>query len=238
MKKQFSLITLLALIFALNLSAQTIRPSGNIISENFDKKGFVGIDISTDFKAIVTKADQFSVRIESDDNLMPHILVEKRGGVLVVKHAGNLNIQGKEILVAHISMPNLESVRGSSDAIIELTNKFKIKHLLVELSSDSVLKGEIDVENLEAKLSGDSYLTFWGTANKVEAQLRGDSVIKNYDFVINQLDLDLRGDSVAELTIEDQMKVNLNGDSEMRYKGSPNIVQQSVRGDSEIYRVN
>jgi len=182
MKKQFHLIGLFTLLFAITISAQTIRPSGNIVTENFDLKGFEGIDISTDFKAIVTKGNQALVRIECDDNLLPHILVENKGGVLHIRHKDGLSVQGKETLIAHITMPHLKSINGSSDAVVELTNKFQSQNMSIDLRGDSVLKGELEIGTLTVKLRGDSYLTVWGVADKLDADLRGDSEIKNYAY--------------------------------------------------------
>ncbi len=238
MKKHFHLIALFTFLFAFTVSAQTIQPSGNIISKDYDHVGFDGLNISTDFNAVVTKGDKISVRIECDDNLVPYILVENKGGVLHVRHQNSMGIRGKETLIAHITMPQLNSVNGSADAIIELKNNFDSQNMTIDLSGDSVMKGEISVGNLNVKLRGDSYLKVRGTANNVNARLRGDSEIKYFDFIVKDLNLDLDGDSIAELTVENSMSIELDGDSEMRYKGSPKIIRQSIRGDSDVTKLN
>lgn len=227
--------------FALSLQSfaqQTINPSGNVISKDYSVSSFDGVEISTDFHAFITFGNETAVRIEADDNMHEHLTVAVSEGHLTVRHKSGMNIRGKETLIAHITVPSLDYIQGSADAVIVLKNELKADELKVELRGDSTLDGDIVAGNMHVDLRGDSYLTISGRANKLEAHLRGDSEIKDFDFTVGELDLDLAGDSIAELTVENHMDVNINGDSEMRYKGNPKTGRQIVRGDSELHKVN
>ena len=235
MKKQVLFIALLTFAMAFQAIAQIIvKPSGNITKENHEVGSFTGLDVSTDFKAFITFSNKTSVQIESDDNMHQHIKVEVEGNTLVIRQKGPINVKGRETLVAHISVPSLKYIKASGDAIVKLENKLTADELRVSLSGDSKLDGELAVGEMEAEVRGDSYLTLSGTANMLDARVRGDSHLKSFDFKVGSLKLNLSGDSIAKLTINESMDVDISGDSVMKYKGSPKVEHQRVRGDSEL----
>ena len=239
MKKQVLLITLFTIAFAIQSYAQiTVRPSGKITTEAHKVGEFTGLEISTDFQAFITFSDQTSVRIESDDNMHEHIKVAVEGSTLVIRQKGPINVRGRETLIAHISVPSLKLIDASGDAIVKLENKLTTDELSVSLSGDSKLDGELAVGNMSANIRGDSYLTISGSADKLDARVRGDSHLKSFDFKVAALKLNLSGDSIAKLTVTESMDVDISGDSVMKYKGSPKVEHQRVRGDSELAKVD
>lgn len=239
MKKQVLFITLLSLAMAIQSIAQmVVRPSGNVTKENHDVGSFTGLDVSTDFKAFITFSNTTSVQIESDDNMHKHIKVAVEGNTLVIRQKGPINVKGRETLIAHISVPSLKMIKASGDAVVKLENKLKTDVLSVSLSGDSKLDGELAVGEMTAEIRGDSYLTLSGTANLLDARVRGDSHLKSFDFEVGSLKLNLSGDSIAKLTIKESMDVDISGDSVMKYKGSPKVEHQRVRGDSELAKVD
>ena len=121
---------------------------------------------------------------------------------------------------------------------MKLENKLTTDELSVDLSGDSKLDGELAVGKMSVDVRGDSYLTIKGTANILDAKVRGDSQLKSFDFEVGTLKLHLSGDSVAKLTIKESMDVDISGDSVMKYKGSPKVEHQRVRGDSELAKVD
>lgn len=234
MLRQLFFINLFLLASLSTFAQKVIKPSGNITTESHNLSGFTGIDISTDFKAIVTFANETSVRIEADDNMHPHLEIEVTGNTLSVRHSRGLNIRGKETLIAHITVPTLNNIAGSDDALIELKNELKSPTLKMHLSGDSMLNGMLSIGSFDVELEGDSYLTVSGSADNMHAHIKGDSMIKDFDFVVQDLNLSLKGDSMASITVQGKMNINVIGDSVMQYKGTPKIVKQHVGEDSVV----
>ncbi len=234
----FVALALFALSFNVFGQNDYIKASGKVVTKDYQVSDFSGVDISTDFQAYITFSDQTSVTIEVDDNMVNFVEVNVNNGVLSVRENSRSWVKGKQTLNAYISVPSLDYIKGSSDAIIVLKNPLNTDRLKVDLSGDSTLEGEVNANSIDTYLKGDSYLTISGGADHLKGDVSGDSEIRNYDLVIKNIDLKLRGDSVAEVTVQESMKVDLNGDSEMRYKGNPEVMKQYVRGDSEIRKVN
>ncbi len=62
--------------------------------------------------------------------------------------------------------------------------------------------------------------------------------MKNYNFVTHDLEIDLKGDSEARLTVNGIIDLDASGDSSLYYKGRGKIEQQQVTGDSVVKRMD
>lgn len=235
------ILTCLILSVSLTTFAQKptkVQLSEQLTTEKHQVSNFTGIDISSDFKAYVTFGSETSLEIKSNENMHAHIVVKQKDDMLVITEKDNLWLKGDQTLEAHITVPTLDYIKGSEDAIIVLKNELVANSLKLVLDEDSTIEGELTLKTLDIDLDEDSYATVSGRADKVSGKLKEDSEFKNYDFVIGDLDLTLIEDSVAELTVLGEMSLNLMGDSEMSFKGNPTIKRKIIVGDSELRQVN
>ncbi len=240
MKKNIILLAAFALfISAQSFAQKAIKPSGKIITKDFDFSGFSRIEIANDFKAYVnfSKKNE-NVSIEADDNLQEHVYVEVKGNTLRIGLKNNVNIRGKETLVAYISAEMINSFKASDDAIILLKDKLETDDVSVDLSSDSKFGGELAVIDLDLKLRSDSEMKIEGSAHNVSANLKGDSILESFDFEISKLDIDLFGDSEAYVRIMKKLNVKAFGDSVLYYKGGDVIERKILLGDSELIKMD
>ena len=140
----------------------------------------------------------------------------------------------KERLKVYVKAKQIIAFKGDEDVIFELENKLIADKVSINLNEDSYFTGELEVNSLTAELNGDSKLDLEGSATKFELEAREDSEVKSYNFVINDLNIRLRGDSEARLTVNGQIDLRANGDSNFFYKGKGNIVRQHLSGDAEV----
>jgi len=240
MKKIIALFTFSFLFIGLSFSQTKIKPSGNVITKDYSVADFHKINISSDFTAKVTIGGAIEVKVDVDDNMQEYVFVESKNDMLTVMQkspSGNFWVQGKETLIAHITVPSLDYIKASEDAIVILETKLVADNLTVELEEDSTLDGELIVSSLDVNLDEDSYLTVSGKADRMTAVLTEDSEMRNMKFEVGGLDVKLEEDSIMKITVNGKLNARLNGDSEMVYRGNPTSVNQVVRGDSEIERI-
>lgn len=239
MKKNILLSTVLLFLFSLSAIGQkVVKPSGNLVTKEFDFSGITSIEISNDFKAFVRFSENEKVSIETDDNLKDYVYVDKNGNTLKIGLKDNLNIRGKETLVAYISAKMINKFKATDDAIIVLEDDLKGDELSVKLAGDSKFGGTIDVIDLEVNLKSDSEMKVNGKAYNVNANLKGDSILESYDFVISKLKIELFGDSEAYLSVTKALNVKAFGDSVLYYKGDEVVERKILLGDSELVKMD
>lgn len=198
--KKYTFLTI-ALLFGIlfqSYSQHVIKPSGEIITKEYDFTGFTALNISNDFKAYVTFTDEGEkVSIEADDNLQEHIYVEMDGNTLKIRFKNNFNIRGKETLKAYISVKMINDFVASADSEIYLENKLETNFVKIKLSGDSKFEGALEIK---------------------------------------EVDIDLKGDSEAYLTVIESINVKASGDSKLSYKGNAKVNNKQIIGDSELVK--
>ncbi len=170
-----------------------IRGSGNAKTENRNLSGFRQIKAGGAIKLDVAAGKDFSVSVETDDNLLEYITTEVSGDTLVIGSKGK--ISQSSMISVKVSMPELVDldVSGASTAIVssvktdalQLTasgaSKIKIDGEVKNLESDASGASGIDAENLpaenaKAEASGASSVTV-NAVNQVDAISSGASTV-------------------------------------------------------------
>ncbi len=243
----YILFTIILTLFFSNAFGQKndkyLQLSHTITTETKTITGFDKIEVSEDFEVFIRFSDNVEkVKIEANENLHDLIQVEKHGTTLKIYtksySTGYKNNSADEKLVAYITAKNLTEIRGDEDVVIRLEDKLNTENLTILLDEDCTLTGHLDVENLKVDLDEDSVLKITGTANKMVVAANEDSIIKSFDFVVDDLDIDLTDESEAKLTVNGDIKLKATGESTFHYRGDGGFINKRVRGESEVRRKN
>lgn len=246
--KLSSVFTLLLTICITSMSAQWgdnyIKLSERITSETKAVAGFDKLDISEDFEVYVYIGDTEKVVIEANENLHPLIIVENKDGRLKIDTKSYSTSSGgwgkhngaREHLVAYITVKDLSEIKADEDVKIVLEDKISADELSIDLNEDSTLEGEIEADHLFVFLNEDSILDIEGSAHSMKVKAIEDSVFEGKRFVVGQLTMELKEDSVAKLTVNGDISLRAKEDSYFYYRGNGNFVRKHLTGDSEVRR--
>ncbi|MEN1785049.1 MAG: head GIN domain-containing protein [Bacteroidota bacterium] len=232
-KMSFGLLATILLITACN--SETIRVSDTITTETYAFSDYSTLQISGDMDAFVQFSDSVEqIEIETNENLQDKIIVSKDGNTLRIRLEDNIGIKGNATMKAYITTANISGYRISGDSSVALENTLSTDEVSVNLSGNSNFSGQLAVNTLDVDLQGDSECNVFGTARSVNAAIQGDSELKDYDLNVNDLVIDLSGDSEAFLSVSNTIDVNASGDSELNYRGDAEITRQRLSGDAKV----
>jgi len=190
----------------------------------FDRKkeirnvtGFDGVDIQNTISADVTAGEAYSVEVEADADVLPHILTEVRKGSLHVEFErswwkkNSRNYKRIKVNVT-ISLPELNDVDVSGASTVNVRG----------VNSD---RFDIDV-------SGASVLSIQGNARDVDIDLSGASVLRALDLLTDIAVVDLSGASNVKLSVSTELSVDASGASSINYKGNPRVRKETSGASS------
>lgn len=186
--------------------------SGNIVSEKREVSDFKQIDVGGNFQIEITAQKDFSVEVQADDNLLPLITTEVRGGVLRIET--EKRIESKNPIVVKISAPDIEDLNISGASKATLTN-LSNEILQIHSSGASKIKIEGITANLEIKVSG---------ASKIDAEnLKAENV-----------SVDASGASNVNVAASNNLNVEASGASSVLYSGNPKNFKNKTSGASSV----
>ncbi len=234
--KSITIFGLLAtLLMVSSCDTESIRVSDEISTREYSFTDYSKLELAGDFDAYVRFSDtEERIEIEANANLQDKIIVSKTGNTLKIRLENNVSVRGNATMKAYITTRNIDDYRVSGDSFVQLENLLATDNIAIEVLGDSRFTGELETNNLFINLKGDSEVNAFGTATTLNADLSGDSELKDYDLAVEELILDLSGDSEAYLTVSETIDVDASGDSVLNYRGNAEIIRQRLTGDSRI----
>jgi len=238
-RMKFLLTTLFVFVMLTGgLAQKHIKLSDEILNKDFTYTNFDALDVASDFNVTINFSNGPStIKVTANENLMDQVSVTKTGNTLVLRLKNNLWLKGHVVLDVYITAPMIDEYKVASDAAVILKNPLITSTVRMDLRGDSVFKGTLEAEKLELTARSDSELYLQGTIRTMTATLSGDSELKAKALVVQDLKIELNGDSDTRITVQNTLDACARGDSDLYYKGNPKIIYKKVRGDSDITQI-
>ena len=180
---------------------------------------FHAIHVSNSFDVIITQGGEESLAVSaSNKEDLPAIKTTVEKGVLKIWFDQKNSWWPKNRkLKAYISVKNINELKGSGAADIEIEGTLQATDLKLNFSGASDLDGKIVTTNkLDIHLSGASDVSISGSASEVEIDASGASVVKAFDFKTNNCVVDASGASKVRITVEKELSASLSGASKVQ----------------------
>ena len=187
--------------------------SGRIVAQVRTVGTYSGIQVTNFAKVIITQDTVEQLRIESDDNIIDHVLTSVNGGILMV---GLDNGSYNNITVnVYTSMKTIKRLESVGTAEFSTTNP---------IQTDSIL----------CRITGAGTITLVGTATFEAVEIIGAGSIHNFDLVATRCVTTISGSGTIEVNVTSRLDAIIAGTGSIVYAGNPQTVQQSVSGVGSI----
>ena len=190
----------------------SIHGSGTVASEARGVEGFSGVDVSNVFEVDITAGKDFSVEVRADDNLLPYIKTEVRGGVLHIETTEG--IKSRSPLRVTITAPEISSINASG--------------------ASKIVASGVTNSTLEVDASGASKLKIAGDVTEVKIDVSGASSVDADSLRSRIASVDASGASNVTLNVSERLASHASGASKVSYSGNPGSVEKEVSGASKI----
>ncbi|CAN5282843.1 head GIN domain-containing protein [soil metagenome] len=208
------LITLLLSIAACE------KGNGVLTTQTFEIDSFDKIELHRHANVYITVGPTRSVSIEAEENLMDLITTDVVDGTWkidfkkTVKEYLRMNI--------HITVPTISSLKvvDGSGGDIYLENKLEAANLILLLSGDGTINGEVAIaDKLTTTLEGSGRINITGTADKHEVNSSGAGIVAMYDLVANTGSVTTSGSGDVQIHYTGNWNALITGAGNIRYKG-------------------
>jgi len=213
MKRLLALVVLLPILFAgchRGFGAD-VKGSGKRVTQKRDVAPFTSISTDGAFDIEVVCQKDLGVEIEADDNILPLITTEVRGGVLYLRPASNYSVEDAPKI--KINVPNIEAFSANGAGKMQISG--------------------LNNEKLMVSLNGAPTFTASGTTKMIGIDTNGAAKVDTHNLRAAHAVVDSKGASKVDLGVADQLDVNVSGPSHVTYKGDP-VVNKTVHGPGKV----
>jgi hypothetical protein len=187
--------------------------SGKLVTQIRTLGTYSGIQVTNFAKVTITQDSVEQLRIESDDNVIEHVLTSVSGGTLVVGlENGSYNNVTVNVYASMKTIKRLESI-GAAD--FSATNP---------LQTDSIL----------CRITGTGTITLTGTASFEQVEIIGAGSIHDFDLVASHCVTTISGSGAIEVNATSRLDAFITGTGSIVYDGHPQTVQQLVTGVGSV----
>lgn len=255
MKKLFATI----LTFAA-LSAATTVMAGNVVTETYPiKSNYTAISITNMIEVVLLDAPKNSIRVETDERLMPYLQIVVKNGVLVLNFGDqreverlrkrNLNLADTRVYVSargvdtftasgmsefEADMPIAAStitISASGMSSIDF-ERVECKTFSLSISGKTEVDVQLQADKCDLSVSGMSEVDLEGRTDRLSLRLSGMSEVSLDELHARTAKVSVSGMSSAEVYATESITGGVSGMSDLTTFGSANVNVSTSGGGS------
>ncbi|HEV7779773.1 MAG TPA: head GIN domain-containing protein [Chitinophagaceae bacterium] len=197
-----------------------IRGNGTIKTEKRSTGSFSKVDVGGNIEVYIKQDSVYSVRIETDENLLEYIIVRTDGDQLVIEPKDHSNLSGTNDIKVYVSAPVFKKLEVSGASSISTEGLVSSEEIDIEISGASSANLELKSPRVSAEINGASNVLLKGQTKDLKIEGGGASHARCFDLLSENANVDVSGASSAEVFASVSLKADASGASHIKYKGA------------------
>lgn len=255
MKKIFTAImTVAAMVTA------TAAMAGNVVTETYPiKSNYTAISVTNMIEVVLLDAPKNSIRVETDERLMPYLQIVVKNGVLALNfddqreverlRKRNLNLADTRVYVSargvdtftasgmsefEADMPIAAStitISASGMSSIDF-ERLECKTFSLSISGKTEVDAQLQADKCDLSVSGMSEVDLEGRTDRLSLRLSGMSEVSLDELHARTAEVYVSGMSEAEVNASESITGGVSGMSDLTTFGSANVNVSTSGGSS------
>lgn len=255
MKKIFTaMMTVAAMVTA------TAAMAGNVVTETYPiKSNYTAISVTNMIEVVLLDAPKNSIRVETDERLMPYLQIVVKNGVLVLNFGDqreverlrkrNLNLADTRVYVSargvdtftasgmsefEADMPIAAStitISASGMSSIDF-ERLECKTFSLSISGKTEVDAQLQADKCDLSVSGMSEVDLEGRTDRLSLRLSGMSEVSLDELHARTAEVYVSGMSEAEVNASESITGGVSGMSDLTTFGSANVNVSTSGGSS------
>ena len=255
MKKIFTaMMTVAAMVTA------TAAMAGNVVTETYPiKSSYTAISVTNMIEVVLLDAPKNSIRVETDERLMPYLQIVVKNGVLALNfddqreverlRKRNLNLADTRVYVSargvdtftasgmsefEADMPIAASkitISASGMSSIDF-ERVECKTFSLSISGKTEVDAQLQADKCDLSVSGMSEVDLEGRTDRLSLRLSGMSEVSLDELHARTAEVYVSGMSEAEVNASESITGGVSGMSDLTTFGSANVNVSTSGGSS------
>lgn len=189
--------------------AETIRGSGSVVTEERVVSGFTAVSLQGIGELVIDQTGSESLTITTDDNLLPYIETQVRGGKLIISIQDNMLFNNVTGLTYHVTVNTINSVELDGAGSIQIN--------------------DLDTDDWRVSLAGTGNITVSGQVDTQTVEIDGAGAYTADELASRETTVEQNGAGMVVVQVSEQLDVRIDGLGTVEYIGDP-TVKQTING--------
>lgn len=223
-------------IFHFNNFGFGLKGEGPVKTENRSASDFHAIETSIAGDVEVSVADNYSVEVQAQENLLPILKTEVEDGTLKIYFSES--VSHHENLKIRVSAPAFDRFSLGGSGTIRVLTPLRADNMKMEIAGSGdifLLQGEFG--GINTSIAGSGSMELGGKANSLHSEIAGSGDIKARQLTTNELDVQISGSGSVTCDVVQNLKAAISGSGDVYYSGQP-VVDANVSGSGSVKKLN
>lgn len=235
MNKNFGAIILFILFFGYqNLSAQTVKGSGNLKTEVVEFNGFKNLILNGNFSVTLVQGDLEGIRINTDDNLVNLFQTRMDNETLFITMSAD--IRKFEELNVFISYRELKQITLLNNVKLNSTQVVHFDDLDIFISGACTINAEFFASSITVNQYDQSFSQVTGFAEKLIVNVHDETELNFSNLKSETCEIVSTGYSEVMVNCSKTLKLKVTGASNVYYSGEPAITERIFSSNGFIVK--
>jgi len=231
------LLPLIAVLFCgcegFDLAFEQLRGSGKAATEQRAVSGINAVTLSGVGDLRIEVGNQESLRIDADDNILPHIRTEVKNGKLTIGIERGFSVRPSVPIRYALVVRQLDEVGLSGSGTIS-TAALAADTMKAHVSgSGDIAFDELTGKQFSAEISGSGKIKVPGRVEAVEVHISGSGDYDGEDLRSRTAEVIVSGSGGSKLWVTDALTVHVSGSGDVEQCGNPQVTKH-VSGSGEL----
>lgn len=232
---------LLLWYFAFNTNT-TIKGSGNLISEERSVSAFVNLTVNGNYNIIIKEGINEGVSISAEDNIIGKIKTINSGDTLFIEpdktfpNVFGINLQNTQTITIVLTYKKLNSItiNGSGSVQNNLSSRLRTDKLNLSINGSGNIKLDIFADELSSSITGSGKMELTGAVRIQKVNINGTGIYVANALESKETEVRLSSSSDAKVRADDKLDINILGNGNVTYYGSPEKLTQDITGNGTV----
>ena len=210
-----------------------IKGTGNVQKEMRSVSGkFTKISVSRGIEVVVEQGNDVFIEVETDQNLLKHIITKVENGTLVV--TSDENIYSADAETVHVKLPIIDCLETTSGSNIKCKSILKGTNIAIKSSSGSEIEAALEYDTISSESTSGSSINLSGKALKSTSQSSSGSTIDAAGLLANEVVAEATSGSSTEVHPLVSLKGKASSGASINYDSNPKTVSKEETSGGSV----
>lgn len=233
MKKVVQFLPILILIISVSCNKPSHYGGNPTTSERDLDTNYTGITIEGAFDLHIVQDQDYDIKIECSQNLLPYISTTTSNGELFITEENN-RIRDNSPRRIYVNKSYLLRIRndGSGNVIGSLAPATKLN--LENRGSGNMTINSTTEEHVFVFNDGSGDFQLSGNTKNLIIEIRGSGNVEAFDLQAINGNIEIDGSGDVMVNVEESLIVSINGSGDVVYMGNPSL-QVNIQGSGNVH---